>query len=199
MLFSTTKPGGARGLTIIEAIVTMAILGAGIASVASATAFIAERVRRNHARFLAGSLAELVMEEIRSFGCDPNLAASACDRLVTQFNPTEDSPFPRLYCWPPKGEPTALTGNNPSCDPGHLFRVDALITLPETLPDAFRRARLTAGVLPTSTSSSSSTNINLQNIANVRVTVRWGDVRLDNGFDAARRPQFVVYQTRITQ
>lgn len=197
MFSSTKKNTRSRGLTIIEAIVTMAILGAGLASVASATAFIAERVRRNHARFLAGSLAELVMEEIRSYGCDPTLAANACQRLIERFNPSTNSPFPRLYCWPPKGEPTALADTNRSCDPGHLFHVDALITVPPSAtssnaPD-FRRVRLSAGELP------ATANIDLQNIANVRVTVRWGDVRLDNGFDTARQPQFVVYQTRVTQ
>ena len=200
MFYSHKTRTRQKGLTSIEALVTMAVLGAGLAGIAASTSFLATQVRRNHARFLAGSLAELVMEEVRSFGCDPNLSSGACARLVENFDAAAaNASFPRLYCWPPKGEPTVLTGQNRVCDPGHLFQVNVRVTAAAPAANAnapdFRRARLTAGVLP----EAGAPNVNLQNIANVRVTTRWGDVRLDNAFDTSRRPQFVVYQTRVTQ
>jgi len=203
----------AYGLTIIEAIVSMAVLGTGIASVAAATAFISERVRWSHERILAADLAESVLEEVRSFGCDPNTVSNPCQRLVDLYSPAEGSTgagsnplsFPRLYCWSERREPRLLKGtgaNGDTCDgdlDSTLFQVDVFVTTqqsPGTNSVNFRRARLTAGNVP------AAPNITLDNVANVRVTVRWNDVRNDNTIidnSPKHHPRFFVLQTRVTQ
>ncbi len=201
MLHLREKLNCTRGLTIIEAIVTMAVLGAGIASVAAATAFIAERVRDNHARFLAASLAERVLEEVRSMGCDPNTVTNPCQRLAKHYNAQggQNESFPRMYCWPTKGEPRVLLDEADRCDregDGHLFQVSVFVTTAETASSNsvdFRRRRLTAGEIP------QAENVTLDNVANVRVTVRWNDIAPGHRLLSSRTPRFLVYQTRVTQ
>lgn len=179
----------------------MAILGIGLAGVAATTAFISEHVRLNHNRFLAASLAELVMEEVRSFGCDPNAANDACERLVTRYNSPNNPNNPKMYCWTTKNGPREIT-NDDKCDgDGHLFQASIHVTTPRTQATlgansiGYERARLTAGVLP----AVGVDDIVLDNIANVRVTIRWNDVRWDNAIIGNKTPRFFVYQTRVTQ
>lgn len=180
-----------RGLTLIEAMATTAILGVGLAGAAKLTAFISDRLAYNRNYANASALAEQVMEEVRTYGCAPNAETDACGRLFEHYMHNNDDNNPKLYCWPTKGTPIEL-GENADCE-GTLFQARIYVTTMNHTTDddpPFDR---------TYKSGTTDTPISLANVANVRVTIRWNDVHLDGTTGGLNRPMFVVYQTRVTQ
>lgn len=189
-----TQPS-AQGQTLIEALVTMVILGVGIAGVTQLTTFIADRLAYNRNYANASALAEQVMEEVRTYGCAPNAEIGACERLYEHYMIDNDDNNPKLYCWPSKGTPTEQAEDD-DCE-GTLFRAEIRVSTPlgahhDANEAPFQRTYMLNG-------NSAGTTATLDNIANVRVTVRWNDVNPDKTTNSSKRPMFVVYQTRVTQ
>lgn len=194
-LASQTPP---RGLTIIETMVAMVVLAIGLVSVAGLTASVSEQTQYNRMYSIASALAAKLMEEVRTYGCNPRMTLNACDRLFNHYD--EPSRNTRLYCIKDKGRPIELVvgATNNSCD-GVLLLGNILVTTPAQ-PGSnnvdYERQRLEDGEIKT---PQDPDHRFLNNIANIRVSVRWNDVNLDGTVNSSKRPMFAVYQTRVTQ
>ena len=207
MLRSIKKTSRNKGLTILEAMVTMAALAAGISAVAAFTNFVSAWSASNRIKFQAASLAERVIEEARSYGCDPNDVAAPCSRLLTWPTAEENVPaFPRLYCLPAAGEPQLMAEDADRCD-GYIFQASIMVATADNVSENsviaavhavpnyvdFARRRLSNGSIP------AANNVTLNSVANIRVSIRWNDVLPGNAIDATKTPKFFAYQTRVTQ
>ena len=95
-----------------------------------------------------------------------------------------------------KGSPIELRSGE-TCDNGIPLLGSILVRLPNpgfqgTNTIGYDRMRISNG-------TPNSVAVELDNIANIRVSVRWNDVSPNGTIIPTKRPMFAAYQTRVTQ
>ncbi|MCP3103090.1 hypothetical protein LZ198_29845 [Myxococcus sp. K15C18031901] len=167
---------GARGLSLLEALATAAVLALGIVGVMSTLHAASKQNRRNNIQNQATLIAEQELERIVGLRCDGVSTTSPCANIQAL-----DGRARKVY-WSANGEPSdapPLPGAPPSLLYTVAVDVDPPFEATETGSPSLTRTATPPASLP------------LNAVVNVRVTVSWAEPR------SSRRA--VALQTRMSR
>lgn len=146
-----------RGVSLLEAMVTAAVLMLGIGTVASTVVAVSRLNRRNLAQAQAYTIAEWYLESITRIGCGPP-ATPSCPAIRNKDRTTD------VVYWSASGAPTtkAPTAGDPELRRQYRVSVDVDPPFEGDEGGDPQLGRNVAGVV-------------LSQTVNVRVTVSWSD------------------------
>ena len=167
-----------RGLTLLETLVTAAVLILGIGVVASTVVSIVRLNRRNLAQAQAYTLAEWWLERMTRMGCTGNDVNTACNDIKA----LDDSS--RILYWNASGIPSTTAPTGPELARPYTVTID--------VDPPFEGNELGVPRLSRPFAVPGSPNpVSLSLTVNVRVTVSWED-ELSRG-----QVHAVALQTRV--
>lgn len=168
-----------RGLTLVETLITAAVLILGIGVVASTVVSIVRLNRRNLAQAQAYTIAEWGLERITRMGCLSPDQPNPCAAIIAQDRTSET-----VY-WSASGLPTTTAPADPALGRPYTMSYDVD---PPMEGDEEGSPPLNRNVI---IDSSTGLPIRLTNTVNVRVTVSWKDELSRDDYHA------VALQTRV--